>query len=243
MMASALLVALLGILAWLASSPGLAVYSLSFWHYLLYGLAYRFGVVPLTEFKREALLMKSVSLITLALVYLSASLDYLSIVLVATGFLLNILAAFALGSDRTYYGYELTKLPPLRVTRFPFSVISHPMLVGNMLAYGGTLLNSEFREHWWPLACIHVALNLGLLAMERYVKPLRGGASHDDASKRPLRLWLWPLGLGVVGTGLAIGAARLTGSIPAPLAAVLGAALAIYACILHRAYTVPRAAA
>ena len=40
------------------------------------------------------------------------------------------------------------------------------MIVGNVLAFGGTLINPGFREAWWPLASVHVALNLGLLGME-----------------------------------------------------------------------------
>jgi hypothetical protein len=54
-----------------------------------------------------------------------------------------------------------------RITAFPYSRMSHPMIVGNVLAFGGTLLNPEFRAAWWPLAALHVVLNLALLAMER----------------------------------------------------------------------------
>ena len=31
---------------------------------------------------------------------------------------------------------------------------------------GGTLINAPFRAEWWPLASLHVVLNIGLLAME-----------------------------------------------------------------------------
>ena len=75
-------------------------------------------------------------------------------------------AAAALGIDRTYYGHEVAGLPPRRISEFPYSLTSHPMIVGNVAAFGGTLLNPEFRQHWWPLAGLHVALNIGLLAME-----------------------------------------------------------------------------
>ncbi len=36
------------------------------------------------------------------------------------------------------------------------------MIVGNVAAFGGTLINPAFREQWWPLAGLHVALNIGL---------------------------------------------------------------------------------
>jgi hypothetical protein len=241
--ASALFVALVGVAAWLAGSQLLAIYVLSFWHYVLYGLAYRYGAVPLPVFKRDAVLMKGVALLALASAYLAAPLDHVSLAVVAAGFLLNALAASALGSDRTYYGHEVANLPPLRVNRFPYSLISHPMLVGNMLAYGGTLLNAGFREAWWPLACAHVALNLVLLVMEKHVTPLRLGdpgapAADVERRARPCsRSSL--LGLVAVGAALASGVAALAGA-PAPLAALVGAAIVGYACILQRVYTAPR---
>ena len=57
-------------------------------------------------------------------------------------------------------------LPPRRITAFPYSLTNHPMILGNVAAFGGTLINPAFRQQWWPLACLHVALNIGLLAME-----------------------------------------------------------------------------
>ena len=46
------------------------------------------------------------------------------------------------------------------------SLTAHPMILGNVAAFGGTLINPQFREAWWPLSSLHVVLNLGLLAME-----------------------------------------------------------------------------
>lgn len=238
LLASVVFVAVAGAAAWLAGSHALAICALGFWHYWLYALAYRYGAVPLPVFKRDAMLMKGVALLALASAYFAAPLDYSSIAVVATGFGLNALGASALGSDRTYYGHELSDLPALRVTRFPYSLISHPMLVGNMLAYGGMLLNAEFREHWWPLACAHVALNLGLLVMERHVTPLRLGAA---GIARPAwgGSWARLAALSVAAALLAGVGALLSGLAPASLAAAVGAAAGIYACILYFAYTAP----
>ena len=72
-----------------------------------------------------------------------------------------------LGLDRTYYGHEVAGLPPRRITAFPYSLTAHPMILGNVAAFGGTLINAGFREQWWPLAGLHVAANVGLLVMER----------------------------------------------------------------------------
>lgn len=144
----------------------LAVYLLSFWHYYLYWLAFAFGAVPFDVFKRDAVAMKTASVAALAVVYLAEPLDLASLAVIAGGILLNVRAAAVLGIDRTYYGHEVAGLPPRRITEFPYSLIAHPMIVGNVAAFGGTLINPAFARHWWPLAGLHVALNIGLLVME-----------------------------------------------------------------------------
>jgi hypothetical protein len=144
----------------------LAVFLLSFWHYYLYWLAFAFGVRSFDTFKRDALAMKAVSVAALAAVYLAQPLDLVSLAVIAGGILLNLRAASVLGLDRTYYGHEVAGLPPQRVTAFPYSLTAHPMILGNVAAFGGTLINPTFARDWAPLACLHVALNIGLLAME-----------------------------------------------------------------------------
>ncbi|HZB54463.1 MAG TPA: methyltransferase [Reyranella sp.] len=143
-----------------------AVYLLSFWHYSLYWLAFAFGTAHFDVFKRNAIAMKTLSVTALAFVYLRTPLDPVSLAVILGGILLNVRAAQALGLDRTYYGHEVAGLPARRVTAFPYSLTSHPMILGNVAAFGGTLINAPFRAEWWPLACLHVALNIGLLAME-----------------------------------------------------------------------------
>jgi hypothetical protein len=143
-----------------------ALYLLSFWHYYLYWLAFTFGAIDFGVFKRDAVAMKTVSVAALAIVYLRTPLDVASLAVIAGGILLNIRAAQALGFDRTYYGHEVAGLPPRRMTAFPYSLTAHPMILGNVAAFGGTLINADFREQWWPLAGLHVALNVGLVVME-----------------------------------------------------------------------------
>jgi hypothetical protein len=143
-----------------------AIWLLSFWHYYLYWLAFAFGAVPFDVFKRDAVAMKTVAVAALAVVYLAAPLDPVSLAVIAGGILLNVRAAAVLGIDRTYYGHEVADLPPQRVTAFPYSLIAHPMIVGNIAAFGGTLINPAFAEQWWLLVGLHLALNIGLLAME-----------------------------------------------------------------------------
>ena len=143
-----------------------AVYLLSFWHYYLYWLAFTFAAIPFGVFKRDAVALKTVSVAALAMVYLAAPLDPASLIVIAGGVLLNVRAAAALGIDRTYYGHEVAGLAPRRITAFPYSLTAHPMILGNVAAFGGTLINPGFREQWWPLAILHVAANIGLLVME-----------------------------------------------------------------------------
>jgi hypothetical protein len=144
----------------------LAVYLMSFGHYVLYWVAFAFGTIAFDVFKRDAIAMKTISVAALAFVYLRAPPDLLSLAVIAGGILLNVRAAAALGFDRTYYGHEVAGLPSCRITVFPYSLTSHPMILGNVSAFGGTLINADFRAEWWPLAGLHVVLNIGLLAME-----------------------------------------------------------------------------
>jgi len=150
----------------LAKSLPAAVYLLSFWHYCLYWLVFAFGTSDFDAFKRNAIAMKTISVTALALVYLSAPLNPVSLAVILGGVLLNLRAAQVLGLDRTYYGHEVAGLPARHITAFPYSLTSHPMILGNVAAFGSTLINASFRADWWPLASLHVVLNIGLLAME-----------------------------------------------------------------------------
>lgn len=239
-----LIVSMLG-WGYLGRSLPIAIYGLSFWHYYLYWLAYYFGAVPLEVFKRDAIVMKTVSLMALGSVYLAAPWNVASLAVVGSGFLLNCLAARALGADRTYYGYEVADLPPQRITTFPYSWISHPMLVGNIMAFGGTLIDADFRRRWWPLAGAHVALNLGLLVMELAVKPqrrsTRGAVVHSGGSRTSSRSWILIAGIAVVFAALAVAwIFPQTRSPQAWCAAAAALSAAVYAYVLYCCYCVPR---
>lgn len=212
----------------LGAPLALAAGALSFWHYALYWLAWRYRAVPLALFRRDAVVMKSVALLALGVVYFATPPDPWSLTAVGAGFLLNLAAARALGPDRTFFGHELARLPRLRITAFPYSHIAHPMLVGNMLAFGGTLLNAGFRADWWPLACAHVALNAGLMVMETTTSQRRGAA--DGISL-------------LAGGALAIAGATLGAATAYPgdvaaiiAAAAIGGGSGAYAWVLARCY-------
>jgi hypothetical protein len=212
-----------------ARSLALAVYAVSFWHYYLYWLAYGFGTVPLSAFKWDAVFMKTIALIGLGWVYAASPLNVVSLAFVLSGFLLNTLAAKALGSDRTYYGYEVAGLSHEHVTAFPYSWVSHPMLIGNIAAFGGTMINADFRAKWWPLASAHVLFNIGLLVMETLIVPAR-----PAQGRRRLSLIM----LGITGLGIALGCWMADRS-SALVGGVLGASVFMYAVAIYRCYTAP----
>ncbi len=202
----------------LGGSLALALYLLSFWHYYLYWLAFTFGTPDFGTFKREAIAMKTVSVAGLAGAYIAAPLDLVSLTVIAGGILLNMSAAAVLGVERTYYGYEVAGLPAQTINSFPYSLTAHPMILGNVAAFGGTLINPVFREQWWPLASLHVVLNIGLLVMEQRSR------------------------IGRIGVGLALAAILLTAALAAgtpivtPAAALPGLAALACAGALYRCY-------
>ena len=200
----------------------LAVYSLSFWHYLVYVLAFGFRRVPHRQFKTDAVLLKSIALAMLAGTLLSTGPGLPALLVMAAGFGLNIAAVRALGSDRTYYGEELAGLPAERTSAFPYSVVSHPMLIGNMAAFAAPLLDAEFRRAWWPLAALHVMFNLGILLMEIGGKPTE--------IRSTTRVWL----------GLAAGIILLLISFMKiwQIAAIAGLVMAAFGAFLWRCYTI-----
>src|SRR4030095_2898095 len=120
----------------LARSLPAAVYLLSFWHYGLYWLAFAFGASDFDGFKRNAIAMKTFSVTALAVVYLSAPLDPVSLAVIAGGVLLNVRAAQVLGLDRTYYGHEVAGLAARRLTAFPYSLRNHPWILGTSVSSG-----------------------------------------------------------------------------------------------------------
>lgn len=191
--------------------------------------------------------MKSAAMVALGAVVLTLPWHGGAAVVMAAGFLLNIAAARALGVARTYYGWEIGDVPHARITTFPYTVVAHPMLVGNIVAHAGALLSPEFRATWWPLAAGHVALNIGLLLMETTVTPQRRRPLDACGPAAPSRLWT---ALPVRGRSIAL--AALSGAAAGLVAAaiaewragvapcvVVGASAAVHALLTAEAYVAP----
>lgn len=119
----------------------------SFRHYLVYitTFAFRQPMVAHGEFMRDVWLYK-----TMALTHLSKRLlplvelpqDAPGLLLALAGFSITMLATARLGMVRTYFGSELGFVKPRWVDGFPYSVIPHPMIVGQIIAYASII-------YWW----------------------------------------------------------------------------------------------
>jgi hypothetical protein len=224
------------VFAFITPYSAAAVYAVSFWQYAVYALAFLHRRVSLEAFQHDAYLTRTASLVAFAWVYLSSPIDVLSLIVVAAGFALNIAAVKALGTDRTYYGVELAELEPKRITAFPYTWIPHPMLVGNMAAFGGTLLNAEFARQWWPLAALHVGLNLAIILMEAYAKPVKSRNTQSSDERQPFEAFSAAFEGGLAGA--AVGAAFAALVDPSAWAAAMTAAAGVfaYAAVLADAY-------
>ena len=177
-------------LSYTADDWKLAVYALSFWQYLVYALAFFWLRISLDAFKNDSMVLKTISLAALAFVFWVSVPSLLSLIVIATGFALNLSAVLALGADRTYYGVELGAISAERVNSFPYSTIPHPMLLGNIIAYGGMFLDAQIRQDWWPLILAHVVLNALIIFMEAY------------GNKSSFHGVLWPWLVVLLGSGL-----------------------------------------
>lgn len=169
------------------------LYGSSFIHYLLYMAVYytREGVAFGT-FKRRAMFWKALAAAQLVYIYLSAGrFDPLSLTLVAVGLALSAAAARVLGIERTYFAAELGLCAPVALRRFPYNVIRHPMIVGNIIALAGFYAHPEFRAAAPYLVPLHIAFYVMHLLQEQGVilrnpRHARSPRSHETFVARNL---------------------------------------------------------
>lgn len=162
--------ALLALADRLTAAP-VFLYGSSFIHYLLYMAVYhsREDIAFLT-FQRRAMFYKGLAAAQLVYLYLQAGrFDPLSLSLIALGLGLSGAAARVLGLERTYFGAELGLCEPLRLNRFPYGFIRHPMIVGNIIALAGFYALPEMRAAAPWLVPLHIMLYLLHLLQEEGV--------------------------------------------------------------------------
>jgi hypothetical protein len=160
---------LLGLLSPFVAAP-IFLLGTSFVHYFLYvGTYYTRGDVSFFTFKRNAMLYKALAAAQLAYQYLAHfQVDLVSLALIAAGLGLSGLAARTLGMDRTYFGAELGLCEPRRVSRFPYNLVRHPMIVGNIIALLGFFEMEGFRAAVPYLAPLHIAFYAAHLLQEHF---------------------------------------------------------------------------
>ena len=71
--------------------------------------------------------------------------------------------------DRTYFAAELGLCEPLRLRRFPYSLLPHPMIAGNLIALSGFYILPELRAAAPYLVPMHIAMYLLQLLQEQGV--------------------------------------------------------------------------
>lgn len=149
----------------------------SFVHYLRYMTTYYNRTdVNFGTFKSDVLFFKVVALSHIAYRYASVLFSTsanpviiaASLLMIAAGSAVSSLATKALGIDGTYFGCELGICKTEWVTAFPYNVIPHPMIVGQLFAFAGVHLLPEFRAAWPWLMPAHCALYSMVMLQEMF---------------------------------------------------------------------------
>lgn len=165
----------------------------SFIHYVRYISTYYYrSEIDYGSFKRDVLMFKTLALTQLFLVYLfpgfmaknvfgceyqSFEFDIVSIIMIASGFCMSVLATQALGIDRTYFGVELGFYEYKRTNQFPYGPygIPHPMIVSQIWAMIGFYKAAHLRFMLPYAVPIHVLLYLTHMAQEHFDFYLKDG--------------------------------------------------------------------
>ncbi|MDM4017640.1 methyltransferase [Roseiconus lacunae] len=177
------LIGLLSVVVGLIShSAGVACFAAatSFVHYAIYiGTLHERRNIAFARFRRDAMFFKSLSMSQLLLLCgwtafggrshgggLLQTQEILAACGIVGGFSLAGWAAKVLGMTRTLYSSELGLEPPARIAKAPFGVISHPMIVGAVIAIASTALIEEFRTEFGWLIVGHLVCYAIVLLQE-----------------------------------------------------------------------------
>lgn len=153
-------VAVAGAIAAAAGSLELFILLTGFVHYILYITVFaQRRNISYGTWVRDALFFKVVSTVPLFAVYAATlSPDPVSIGLVVAGFGLSAWSTHVLGIQRTYFGVELGRVSPVRIDRFPYGYLPHPMILGSVLGLLGLHASAGFREALPWVVPLHVLL-------------------------------------------------------------------------------------
>ena len=148
----------------------------SFVHYCRYIATYYYRHnVAYGNFKRDAVIYKSVALAQLLGLYLLsikslAAVPLVEWCMVLGGWGLSTYTAHQLGVDGTYFGIELgfVKAQKNYVQKFPYGVIPHPMILSQCIAMLGLYRNAAFRAAWPYLVPAHICFYVAHMLQEEF---------------------------------------------------------------------------
>ena len=108
--------------------------------------------------------------------------DPVSVAMIASGYVVSILATNALGVDRTYFAAELGLVPPKWIDQFPYGYIPHPMIVSQIWALLGFFKAAHFRAEAPYVVPVHVALYTVHMLQEHFDIYKRYPSSSSSSS-------------------------------------------------------------
>lgn len=128
------------------------------------------------SFRRDVLLFKTIALIQLAYVYFfpqrfggpAFEWDFVSLAMIACGYAISMMATNAIGMDRTYFAEELGLVEPMRINKFPYGYIPHPMIVSQIFALLGVYKAAHFRATSPYVVPIHIFLYIVHMLQEHF---------------------------------------------------------------------------
>eukprot|EP00622_Pseudochattonella_farcimen_P002338 FR737250.1.p1 GENE.FR737250.1~~FR737250.1.p1 ORF type:complete len:209 (+),score=17.99 FR737250.1:51-677(+) len=151
-------------------------------HYCKYIYQYYWRTARTVEkynaWKRDVPLFKTIALTNLAFIYIMPYVkkeatgfpDLISLAMIVTGYYISIAATAALGVNGTYFGIELgfVKADYCFVQAFPYNVIPHPMILGQVFGLLGIFKPAHVHMNWPWLIPVHVALYMTHMTQEIY---------------------------------------------------------------------------
>jgi hypothetical protein len=178
--------AVVGLVAFLLGDWRIWLVATSFVHYAIYlGTLQERTPVSFGTFQRDAMLFKCVSMTQLFVVYaIGFQSDWGSLLGVFVGFALAGYAAAVLGPTRTLFSSELGLEPAERITRFPYGVIPHPMILGAMLGIASMLGVAQVREQYSWLIAGHLVAYALVLGQELRLSRRRLNANSPLSGER-----------------------------------------------------------
>jgi len=140
--------------------PFLFIILTSFVHYIKYIATFSYKKnINFGNFKRDCFLYKSIALINIIVIlknYFNGNFDKFPLYLIIFGYLLTMYSSYKLGIDHTYFGYELGKVEGKIVNDFPYNVLPHPMILGQLIAFSGMLLIKGIKSKYKYLIVTHI---------------------------------------------------------------------------------------